>query len=74
MKGALIVSPPQKEAWGFCPKYSFVLWVYIQNSSLGSKMGTVLENERCQGEVLPGDCNNCYRKDITISNATVSSP
>lgn len=37
MKGAVIVIPSQKEAWGVCPKFSFVLWIYTQNITFGSK-------------------------------------
>lgn len=67
MKDAVIVIPSQREAWGVCPKFSFVLWINTQNSTFGSKFRGCVWGWTPLRKVLSHDCNNIYRKDFTIS-------
>lgn len=74
MKGAVIVMPSQKEASGFCPKFFFVLWIYIQNRTLGSEFRRCVWGWTLSKKVVSSDCSNTYRKDFIISTIVLSLP
>lgn len=59
---------------GVCPKFFFVLWIYVQSRTLGSEFRGCLWGWTLSRKVLSSDCSNTYRKDFIISTIMLSLP